>query len=48
VALAATAPTLELARSTVVASAAHVPVLEWRADVGDEAYLNGLAGLITQ
>jgi phosphoribosylamine--glycine ligase len=48
VALAATAPTLELARASVVACAAEVPVLEWRADVGDGAYLNGLAGLVAQ
>jgi phosphoribosylamine---glycine ligase len=45
-ALATTAPTLEQARARVVASAATIPVLEWRADVGDESYLNGLAGLV--
>jgi phosphoribosylamine---glycine ligase len=42
VALATTAPTLEHARARVAASAATVPVLEWRADVGDERYLNDL------
>jgi phosphoribosylamine---glycine ligase len=47
VALTSTAPTLEQARARVVASAASVPVLEWRADVGDERYLNGLTRLVT-
>lgn len=42
VALAGTAPTLEQARARVSAAAASVPVLEWRTDVGDERYLNGL------
>ena len=46
VALATTAPTLEQARSTVLASAATVPVLEWRGDVGDQNYLNGLTALV--
>ena len=46
VALATSAPTLEQARARVVASADTVPVLEWRSDVGDEAYLNGLRGLV--
>ena len=46
VALATSAPTLEQARARVVASAGTVPVLEWRSDVGDEAYLNGLRGLV--
>lgn len=46
VALASTAPTLEQARARVVEQATSVPVLEWRRDVGDEAYLNGLAGLV--
>ena len=46
VALAATAPTLERARRRVVDCATQVPVLEWRADVGDESYLRGLAKLL--
>jgi phosphoribosylamine--glycine ligase len=46
VALATTAPTLEQARVRVVGCAASVPVLEWRGDVGDEAYLNGLTELV--
>ncbi len=40
------APTLEQARARVVASAGTVPVLEWRRDVGDERYLDGLRGLV--
>jgi phosphoribosylamine--glycine ligase len=46
VALATTAPTLEQARARVVDAAATVPVLEWRRDVGDERYLEGLGGLV--
>ncbi len=46
VALASTAPTLEQARSRVVDCAASVPVLEWRRDVGDRGYLDGLAKLV--
>jgi phosphoribosylamine---glycine ligase len=46
-ALATTAPTLEQAHARVVASAAQIPVLEWRTDVGDEAYLNGLRRLVS-
>jgi phosphoribosylamine---glycine ligase len=46
VALASTAPTLEQARATVVECAGSVPVLEWRRDVGDEGYLNGLVRLV--
>jgi phosphoribosylamine-glycine ligase len=46
VALASTAPTLEQARSQVAGAAASVPVLEWRADVGDERYLQKLAQLV--
>ena len=46
VALTATAPTLEQARGRVSESAATVPVLEWRKDVGDERYLNDLARLV--
>jgi len=45
VALASTAPTLEQARARVARCAASVPVLEWRRDVGDELYLQGLAKL---
>ncbi len=46
VALTATALTLEQARARVTESAATVPVLEWRKDVGDERYLNDLARLV--
>ncbi len=46
VALASTAPTLEQARVRVVACARSVPVLEWRTDVGDERYLDGLSRLL--
>jgi len=46
VALATSAPTLEQARARVVSCAASVPVLEWRRDVGDEAYLAGLRALV--
>jgi phosphoribosylamine--glycine ligase len=46
VALATTAPTLEQARARVVQSALTIPVLEWRRDVGDEGYLNGLRALL--
>jgi phosphoribosylamine--glycine ligase len=46
VALASTAPTLEQARSKVLAAASSVPVLQWRGDVGDENYLNGLTALV--
>jgi phosphoribosylamine--glycine ligase len=46
VALTTTAPALEQARARVAASAATVPVLEWRADVGDERYLGDLARLV--
>ncbi len=46
VALATSAPTLEQARQRVVACAARVPVLEWRRDVGDGAYLEGLSRLL--
>lgn len=46
VALASTAPTLEQARARVVEHAASVPVLQWRSDVGDEGYLNGLKRLL--
>jgi len=46
VALATTAPTLEQARRRVVHSAASVPVLEWRRDVGEEGYMSGLTRLV--
>jgi len=46
VALASTAPTLEQARVRVAESARTVPVLEWRRDVGDERYLEGLSRLV--
>ncbi len=46
VALTATAATLEQARARVAGLAASVPVLEWRRDVGDEAYLEGLRELV--
>jgi len=46
VALVVTAPTLEQARARVSACAATVPVLEWRRDVGDERYLDGLRALV--
>jgi len=46
VALTATAPTLEEARLRVVRSAATVPVLEWRRDVGEMSYLEGLSALV--
>jgi len=46
VALAATAPTLSAARERVVGCAATVPVLEWRRDVGDQGYLDGLRELV--
>jgi phosphoribosylamine--glycine ligase len=45
-ALASTAATLERARARVAECAAAVPVLEWRRDVGDEAYLRGLARFV--
>jgi len=48
VALAATAPTLAQARERVVGCASAVPALEWRRDVGDEAYLEGLQGLLAR
>ncbi len=46
VALATTAPTLEQARVRAVDCARSVPVLEWRTDVGDERYLEGLSRLL--
>ncbi len=46
VALAGTAPTLEAARLLLAECAATIPVLEWRADVGRESYLDGLGALV--
>ncbi len=46
VALATTAPTLQRARERIVDCAGSVGVLEWRRDVGDEGYLNGLSALV--
>src|SRR3954452_10413392 len=46
VALAATAPELERARALVASGAASVAVLEWRLDVGDPRYLDGLRRLV--
>jgi phosphoribosylamine--glycine ligase len=45
-ALATVAPTLEQARARVVGCAGSVPSLEWRVDVGDERYLQGLSKLV--
>jgi phosphoribosylamine-glycine ligase len=47
VALAATAPELAAATERVRACASRVPVLEWRTDVGDASYLDGLSRLLT-
>jgi len=47
VALAATAPELEQARRTLSACAERIPVLEWRREVGDGAYLESLGRLIS-
>ena len=47
VALATTAPTLKEAKERVVQSAGSVGVLEWRRDVGDESYLDGLSALVS-
>jgi len=46
VALASTAPTLEQARARAMDCAATIPVLEWRTDVGEESYMNGLTNLV--
>jgi phosphoribosylamine---glycine ligase len=49
VALSTTAPTLERARVRVVECASSVRgTLEWRGDVGEESYLEGLAKLVGQ
>ncbi len=47
VALATTAPGLDEARARLQGWASRVPVLEWRRDVGDSAYLEGLSDLLT-
>jgi phosphoribosylamine-glycine ligase len=46
VALASTAPQLQTATDRVRACAATIPVLEWREDIGDPRYLEGLRGLL--
>jgi phosphoribosylamine---glycine ligase len=46
VALAAIGASLAQARECVVRGAEAVPVLEWRRDVGDDAYLEGLRELL--
>jgi phosphoribosylamine--glycine ligase len=48
VALVTTAPTLALAHERIVACAETVGTLQWRREVGDERYLNGLTGLVRQ
>jgi phosphoribosylamine--glycine ligase len=48
VALAASAPTLAAARERVAAGAGTVPQLQWRRDVGDERYLQGLQSLLAR
>jgi len=46
VALATTAPVLEDARVRLQGWASQVPALEWRRDVGDSRYLEGLTKLV--
>ncbi|HTZ88264.1 MAG TPA: phosphoribosylamine--glycine ligase [Solirubrobacteraceae bacterium] len=46
VALTTTAPTLAQAHERIVAQASEVEVLEWRREVGDERYLQGLSALV--
>jgi phosphoribosylamine--glycine ligase len=46
VALATTAPTLPDARERIVGCAGSVEVLQWRRDVGDERYMDGLSRLV--
>jgi len=48
VALATTAPTLAEAHAKIVERAGEVDVLQWRREVGDERYLQGLARLLAQ
>jgi phosphoribosylamine--glycine ligase len=46
VALATTAASLQGAHQRIVACAGSVGVLEWRKEVGEDAYLRGLSGLV--
>jgi phosphoribosylamine---glycine ligase len=46
VALVATAPALAEAHELIVQRASSVGVLQWRRDVGDERYLQGLSALV--
>ncbi len=46
VALVTTAPTLAAAHERIIACASLVPTLQWRREVGDERYLQGLRGLV--
>jgi phosphoribosylamine---glycine ligase len=46
VALATTAPTLAQARARIADCAASVEPLQWRRDVGDQRYLEGLSKLV--
>ncbi len=48
VALVTTAPSLAQAHERIVACAGSVGTLQWRREVGDERYLNGLAALVRQ
>jgi phosphoribosylamine--glycine ligase len=48
VALATTAPALETAHARLSGTAASVPVLEWRREVGDAGYLAGLSRLVRE
>jgi phosphoribosylamine--glycine ligase len=48
VALATTAPTLTEAHARILERAGSVEVLQWRREVGDERYLQGLARLVRQ
>jgi len=48
VALATTAPTLAEAHVRILERAGEVDVLQWRREVGDERYLQGLARLVAQ
>jgi hypothetical protein len=48
VALATSAPSLAQARERLHACAGPVGVLEWRHDVGDDAYLEGLQRLLAR
>jgi phosphoribosylamine--glycine ligase len=46
VALSTTAPTLAAAHERIVERAGSIGVLQWRRDVGDERYLEGLRALV--